>query len=93
MSGENVAEIAMHRQMEMLIVCLDGGDEVINLDLSVKFFLYLAFQRLFRSLSIFDLSAGEFPFVLELAITALGGEDFPVSASDDCRNNFYGFHE
>ena len=87
-----MAEVAVHREVKMLVIRLNGGDEVINLDLGIKLFLYLTLQGLFRSFTIFNLSSGEFPFILELAITALGRKDFPVSAPDDCCNNFYVFH-
>ena len=88
-----MAEVAVHREVKMLVIRLNGGDEVINLDLGIKLFLYLTLQGLFRSFTIFNLSSGEFPFVLEFAVAALGRENFSVSAADDCRNNFYRFHE
>ena len=77
--------------MEFRIVSLDCYQMFLNTDLRFKLFPYLAGKRFLRSLVLFYLSAGEFPSVLEITVSALGREDL-ISVPDNGGNNIYGLH-
>ena len=85
------AQEAVHGQMKIRIVPLDGFQQVANLDFRIQFFLDFTHKSLLRALPALDLSAGELPPALPLAITALSGEDLSVP-DDYCSCYFYGSH-
>ena len=77
--------------MKRRIVILHCLQVISDLNLRVQFLLYLARKRLLRRFARFDLSAGEFQAVFEIAVSPLSGED-SVVVYDDCCDYFYCFH-
>ena len=65
----------MHRKVELGILPLNGLHQPFHQDSRFQFLPYFTLQRLFRCLSIFYLSAREFPSVLIITISSLSGED------------------
>ena len=63
-----------------------------DLDIDAQLFFYLADAGLLSSLIRFELAARELPAALELAISALAGEDL-IAVEDDCCCYVDGFHE
>ena len=65
---------AMHCEMEGRVVPFDGLEELSDLDCRIQFLPDFTFQCLLRGLSGFNLAPWELPPVLELPVSALGGE-------------------
>ena len=82
----------VHRQMKSGIVIVDGTYKRTDGDVGIQFLAYLANKRLLGCLTGFDLTAGELPPILPLAISALGGEDTALGIIDDSGYNGDGFH-
>ena len=87
----NPAPIALHAQVETWVIVLNRCEAVPNVNICIQFFFDLPHQGLLRSFARFDLSAGEFPAVLIIAISTLCGK-YLVAIPDDGRNNFYCLH-
>lgn len=74
---------------------LDGVDEFADVDADAELFADFPFQSLAGRLAGLELSSGELPLALELAVTAGGREDlcgFFEGIADHCGNNFDRLH-
>ena len=71
------AHIAMHREMELGIVSLDGSKEFIDTDFGVQLLSYLAPERLDWAFPGFYLAARKLPLIFKLSVFALGANTFP----------------
>jgi hypothetical protein len=89
--GEGASE-TVHSQMKSGIVVVDSTEKRTNGDVGIQFFAYLTYERLLGCLTGFDLTAGELPPILPLAISTLGGEDTTLGIIDDSGYNGDGFH-
>lgn len=85
------ADVAVHREVELRIVPVDGGEEFVDADFGIQFLADFADKRFLRCLSHFNLSARELPPVLPRPVTPLGGKNL-VPLPDYCRYHFNGFH-
>ena len=77
-----VAEKAVHGEMEVGVVVIDGGEESVDCDEGVQLLSQFADEGLFAAFAGLHLAAGEFPPPFPFAVAALGGEDFIVSEDD-----------
>ena len=68
------AQEAVHGQMKIGIVPLDGFQQVAYLDFRIQFLLDFTHKSLLRALPALDLASGKFPPALPLAVSALSGE-------------------
>ena len=78
MSGKDMADIAVHREMESRIVVLHRHDEAVDRDLCVQLLTYLPPQCVLTAFALLNFAAGKLPPVFPLAIAALRGEDLVV---------------
>ena len=94
--GERAAlhgtEEAVHREVELGVVPLDGVQEFAHSDAGVQFLPDFAAEGLLGRLAGFDLAARELPPVLPVAGPALGGEDAVLGVVDDGGGNGDVFH-
>ena len=72
------ADEAVHGQMELGVIPLNGLHESAYLDFCIEFLLDFAGQRLLRSLPRLHLAAGKFPPTLPWTISTLSRKDFSV---------------
>lgn len=82
---------AMHLQMEIRIIPLNGLQQFPDLNLRVEFLPNLPNKRLLRAFPWLNLASGKLPPALPLAIPALRGENLSVPDYYR-RNNFYRLH-
>ena len=82
-----VTEKTVHGEVEVGIFIVDGGEETVDCDGGVHFFLYFAEEGFFAALTGLDFAAWEFPPAFPWAIAALGGQN-GVAATDDGSHNF-----
>ena len=87
----NPAPKTLHAQVEAWVIVLNRREAVPNGNICIQFFFDLPRQGLLRAFARFDLSAGEFPAVLIIAISTLCGK-YLVTLPDNGRNNFYRLH-
>ena len=85
---EEMAEIAMHCEMEFGVVVVDGCMEAVNYDFGIQFFFDFTHEGFFPAFSLLDFTAWEFPPATPLTIAALGGKDLVV-VNNDCGNHFH----
>ena len=85
---EEMAEIAMHCEMEFGVVVVDGCMEAVDYDFGIQFFFDFTHEGFFPAFSLLDFTAWEFPPAAPLTIAALGGKDLVV-VENDCGNHFY----
>ena len=85
---EEMAEVAMHGEMEFGVVVVDGCMEAVNYDFGIQFFFDFTHEGFFTAFSLLDFTAWEFPPATPLTIAALGGKDLVV-VNNDCGNHFY----
>ena len=86
------AEEAVHREVELGVVLLDGVQKLPDGDAGVQFLPDFAAEGLLGGLAGFDLAAGKLPPVLPVAGPALGGEDAVLGVVDDGGGNGDVFH-
>ena len=82
-----VTEKAVHGEVEVRVVVVDGGEETVDCNVGVQFFLYFADEGFFAAFTGLDFATREFPPAFPWAIAALGGQD-GVVATDDGSHNF-----
>ena len=68
----------MHGKMKLRVIVFNGLHQSFHNDPCFQLLPYLTLQSLFWCLSGFHLPAREFPAVLIVAISSLGGEDAPL---------------
>ena len=90
-TGKDMADIAVHREMESRIVVLHRHDKPVDRDLCVQLLTYLAPQCVLTAFALLYLAAGKLPPVFPLAITALCGKHQTVAA-DNGSHHFYMLH-
>ena len=78
----DMAEIAIHRQMEALILVLYGAEESIDCNRRRQLLADLADDGLLAALPFLALAAGEFPEILEIALAAFCCQ-YPIAIDDD----------
>jgi len=86
------AEEAVHGEMKLGVVPLDGVQQFPDGDAGVQFLPDFAAEGLLGGLAGFDLAAGELPPVLPVAAAPLGGEDAVLGVVDDGGGNGDVFH-
>ncbi len=91
LSVNNPATKTMEREMKLRIVVFNSGEQVANFYVGVELLKDFAVQRLLWGLSRLNLTAREFPVVLEIAIATLGGEQTPF-LNNNCCNYLNRFH-
>ena len=91
LSVNNPATKTMEREMKLRIVVFNNGEQVAHFDMGVELLKDFATQRLLWGLSRLNLTAREFPVVLEIAIATLRGEQ-AVSFNDDSCNYLNRLH-
>ena len=78
--------------MKLRVIIFYGLHQSLYNDSCFQLFPYFTLQGLFRCLSSFHFSAREFPAVLIVAISSLGGEDAPLIIVYNRCYDFYLFH-
>ena len=86
-SALHVAEVAVHREMELRIVPFHRIHQSLHHDARLQLLQYLAFEGLFRRFPRFHLPARKLPPVLVVAISPLRGEDAPLLIVNNCCYN------
>lgn len=90
-TGKDMADIAVHREMESRIVVLHRHDKLVDRDLCVQLLTYLAPQCVLTAFALLNFAAGKLPPVFPLAIAALRGKHQTVAA-DNGSHHFYMLH-
>ena len=78
--------------MKLRVIILYGLHQPLHHDSRYQLFPYFTFQSFLWSFTQFHLSTWEFPAVLIVAISSLGGEDTPLFIVYNCCYDFYLFH-
>ena len=82
-----VAEVAVHGEVEVGVVVFDSGLKAIDHDGGVKLFFDFTEEGFLMGLSWLHLAAWKLPPATPLAIAALGGED-AAAVEDDGSDHF-----
>ena len=83
---KNGSQVALHRQVERLVIVFDRAQIVEVTDRDLELFLNLAHDCLLAGLARLELAARKFPAVFKLAIAALAAQDLPVFLNNRCCN-------
>ncbi len=89
--GGQHTPVAVHCQIKVRIVPLDGTQQIADFDFGVQLFSDFAYQRLLRRFTQLYLPARKLLPAFELAISTLRGE-YPIPSPDYCGNNLNAFH-
>ena len=78
---QDVAKIAVHDEIEAIILMLNGANELIHSDISAKLFPYLADNCLLPAFAFLSFPSWEFPIALEFPIAPLRRK-YPIAIFD-----------
>lgn len=81
-AGFNMAGEALHREMERVVVVLDGAKVIKPGNADMELLVDLADASVCAGFAGLELSSGEFPAIFELAVSTLCGKDLPVPLND-----------
>ena len=83
------AEKAVHGEVEVGVVVVDGGEELVDCDVGIQLFVYLADKGFLRAFAGLDFAAGELPPAFPRTVAALCGKN-GVATADDGGHHFDG---
>lgn len=78
LARKDSCQVALHRQVERLVIMLNRAQIIEISDRDLEFFLNLAHDSLLARFARFEFSARELPAVFKLAVAALAAQDLPV---------------
>ena len=84
--GGDMADVAVHRQMEVGIVVFYRIEQSVDCDPDGKFLSDLSGEGLRGCLSGLNLPAGKFPISFPFPVASLCSQDFAVSDDDGCHD-------